>query len=225
MNDTKKLVIYGAGELARMFLAELLRSKLYEVAAFTVDEKYIDTDKVMGLPLLPFETVETRYAPDEYAMVALCGYKSMRARRAMYLRAKEKGYPLINYVSPDAVVDFGVEFKGDNNIVMANAVIGFDSVFGSNNIIRQNVYLGHEATVGDDNIISSACCIGGKSTIGSLNYLGLSVTCRDHAVIGNECLIGMGSVVTKPIDDYATAYGVPAKIVSYHKDTGVVIER
>ena len=33
------------------------------------------------------------------------------------------------------------------------------------------------------------------------------------ADIGQHCVIGAGSVVTKPIPDYAIAVGVPAKVI------------
>jgi acetyltransferase-like isoleucine patch superfamily enzyme len=43
----------------------------------------------------------------------------------------------------------------------------------------------------------------------------------DRAVVacdvGNHCVIGAGSVVTKPIPDYAVAVGVPAKVVRYRQ--------
>jgi acetyltransferase-like isoleucine patch superfamily enzyme len=50
-------------------------------------------------------------------------------------------------------------------------------------------------------------------TIGNDTWIG------DRAVvladIGSHCVVGAGSVVTKPLPDYAIAVGVPAKIVRY----------
>lgn len=94
---------------------------------------------------------------------------------------------------------------------------------GSDNIIRQNLYLGHNFMMGDHNILSVGCNIGGFCNIGSLCFFGLSVTIADRKNIGDECLLGMGSVVTKSIPAFATAYGCPAKVMSYHEETGVII--
>ncbi len=38
------------------------------------------------------------------------------------------------------------------------------------------------------------------------------------ANVGRHCVIGAGSVVTKPIPDYAIAVGVPAKVVRFRND-------
>jgi acetyltransferase-like isoleucine patch superfamily enzyme len=53
-------------------------------------------------------------------------------------------------------------------------------------------------------------------TIGRDTWIG------DRAVVlanvGKQCIVGAGSVVTKPLPDYAIAVGVPAKIVRYRTD-------
>jgi acetyltransferase-like isoleucine patch superfamily enzyme len=54
-----------------------------------------------------------------------------------------------------------------------------------------------------------------RVTIGQDSWIG------DRAVVladvGKHCVIGAGSVVTKPLQDYAIAVGVPAKVVRYRK--------
>lgn len=39
------------------------------------------------------------------------------------------------------------------------------------------------------------------------------------ADVGHHCVIGAGSVVTKPIPDYAIAVGVPAKVIRFRNDS------
>jgi virginiamycin A acetyltransferase len=54
-----------------------------------------------------------------------------------------------------------------------------------------------------------------RITIGEDSWIG------DRAVVlanvGKHCVIGAGSLVTKPIPDYAIALGVPAKVVRYRQ--------
>ena len=54
-----------------------------------------------------------------------------------------------------------------------------------------------------------------RITIGKDTWIG------DRAVVladvGQHCVIGAGSVVTKPIPDYAIAVGVPARVVRYRQ--------
>jgi acetyltransferase-like isoleucine patch superfamily enzyme len=56
-----------------------------------------------------------------------------------------------------------------------------------------------------------------RITIGRDTWIG------DRAVVlanvGNHCVIGAGSVVTKPVPDYAIAVGSPAKVVRFRDET------
>ncbi|NLB70241.1 MAG: hypothetical protein GX804_11290 [Lentisphaerae bacterium] len=53
----------------------------------------------------------------------------------------------------------------------------------------------------------------GPLSIGADCWLGARVTVLDGANIGNRCVLGAGTVVTKPIPELSLAVGVPAKVV------------
>lgn len=218
-----KVIIYGAGSYGKVFFHEADKYGAIEIEAFTVDNAYMKNEKECGLQVVPFEDVDKIYPPAEYDMLVVCGYSVMRNRRKMYEKAKKKGYKLVNYISPHAMLETEVKM-GENNIIMANAFIGFDGEMGNGNIIRQNIYLGHNFCMGDHSIISSGCTIGGGCTIGDLIFFGIGVTSRSYVKYGSESLIGIGSNVVKDIEPYATYCGNPAKLVGYHKDTGVIVK-
>jgi acetyltransferase-like isoleucine patch superfamily enzyme len=50
-------------------------------------------------------------------------------------------------------------------------------------------------------------------SIGNDVYIGLNVTILPGVKIGNRCIIGTGSIVTKDIPDNSVAAGVPAKVI------------
>jgi acetyltransferase-like isoleucine patch superfamily enzyme len=61
-----------------------------------------------------------------------------------------------------------------------------------------------------------------RITIGTDTWIG------DRAVVmadvGRHCVIGAGSIVTKPIPDYAIALGSPARVVRYrNSESGVEV--
>lgn len=221
--ESRKVVIYGAGPYGRIFLADVLMYNKIEIVAFTVDATYLKEALVDGFPVVAFENVCDIYPPDEYDMIVVCGYTRMHNRKEMYVKAKNKGYKLINYISPGARIE-GSFSMGENNVVLSGAEIGVDGVMGNNNFINQNVYLAHQFQLGNHIIVSAGCIIGGYSDIGDLSFLGFGVKTEGFTHIGKECLIGMGAVVVRDVNDYATAYGVPAREVSFHKETGVIID-
>ena len=53
----------------------------------------------------------------------------------------------------------------------------------------------------------------GELIVGENCWLGARVTIVDAASIGNHCVIGAGSVVTKPISSNSLAVGIPARVV------------
>ena len=224
MNNTvveKKLIIYGPGCLAEILLADDAKHHTLAPVCFTADREFMRSDVFHGLPVIPFEDIVGVCPPSEYDMLVVCDRQNLRRRMEMYHKAKDCGYRLINYISPEAHLEPGITI-GDNNLIFSGARLGHDGCLGSHNVIRQDTYIGHEFSIGDGNMISVHCTIGSMCHIGNCSYFGMSVTSRDHNSFGSECLVGMGSVVTKPVEEYATAYGVPAKTVSYHKETGVI---
>lgn len=54
--------------------------------------------------------------------------------------------------------------------------------------------------------------------IGDGTWIGEKVCILSNVSIGEKCIIGAGSVVTKSVPDYCVAVGNPAKVVKYWDD-------
>lgn len=106
---------------------------------------------------------------------------------------------------------------GDNNTISELVTIQRPStkdektIIGSNNIIMAHSHIGHNAIVGDNCEISTHSTIGGYATIGDNSKIKLNVTIRNRKKIGVNCIVGMGSVVVKDVDDNTVVVGNPAK--------------
>lgn len=219
----KPVVIYGAGAYADVFYYEAIRTKKIEIAGFTVDAPFLNgRDSFHGLPLVDFESCDKIFTPEKNDMLVLCGYVEMRNRRNMFNKAKEKGYSLPNYISPDAIVESGVQM-GENNIIFPGALIGHHGSMENGNIIRQNVYLGHEFKLGSHIIISSGATIAGTCKFGDMTFVGVGATIIELRNIGRESLIGAGAVVVKDVEEFSKCVGNPARVLSKHPETGVII--
>ena len=157
-------------------------------------------------------------------MIVCCGYSVMRNRRIMYDKAKEKGYTLANYISNRAILET-IPKMGDNNIILANSVIGYDGCMGDDNIIFQNVWIGHEFVIGNHSIIGFGSSIGGRAKIGDLSYISIGVTATGRIDFGNETMIGVGSNVIRDVESFTTVVGNPAKIIEHHFNSGVVVKQ
>ena len=119
----KKVIIFGTGQFAKIIHQYLANDSDIEVVAFTANESYIKDDNFCGLPVVPFEKVESSYPSNEYQMFVAVGYSDLNKKRAsIFEQAKSKGYRLISYVHPSVVVVGDFEF-GENCFVFENSVI------------------------------------------------------------------------------------------------------
>ena len=106
---------------------------------------------------------------------------------------------------------------GNNNWFGCNVSImvgksGFTQI-GDDNLIMNYVNIGHNVTIGNTNEIGVNSVIAGWVEIGNKNKIKLSVSVRNRKIIGSNCLIGMGAVVVKNVDNNTVVYGNPAKVI------------
>ena len=193
----KRLVIFGAGDLARIAQFYFSRDSEYEVAAFTVHERFVQGEEFGGLPLVAFETVEERYAPDEFEMFVAVGYRQLnRARADVYGAAKKKNYRLATYVSSKAVY-FGDVNCGDNCFILeANVIQPFVKI-GNNVVLWSGNHIGHDVVIEDHCFVSSHVVLSGHVRVGEHSFLGVNACAKDGVTIGANCLIGPGAVILK----------------------------
>jgi acetyltransferase-like isoleucine patch superfamily enzyme len=66
--------------------------------------------------------------------------------------------------------------------------------------------------------ISPGVNIAGKAKIGDLCYIGMGAVVLDGISIGNNSVVGAGSVVTKDVPDSVQVLGMPARIAKEFKE-------
>lgn len=212
---SKPLVIFGAGDIAQLAWFYFTHDSDLDVAAFTVDEVYRDSDEFQGLPLVAFENVEKQYPPDHFDMFVALSYAKRNAIRTEKCeRAAEKGYRLASYVSSKATVFPGTEFGENCFILEDNTVQPFVQV-GRNVTMWSGNHIGHHSRIDDNTFITSHVVVSGGVQVGKNCFIGVNTTIRDHVVIGDRCLIGAGSLIlhsTNPSTVYvAIETGVSTK--------------
>jgi acetyltransferase-like isoleucine patch superfamily enzyme len=116
---------------------------------------------------------------------------------------------------------------GDSVCVWSNSVIDYGCQIGRRVKIHTNVYIAQFSVLEEDvfvapgvsfaNDIHPGCPMSGPCmrgpTIKKGAQLGVNVTVLPYVVIGEQALIGSGSVVTHDIPARAVAYGNPARVV------------
>jgi sugar O-acyltransferase (sialic acid O-acetyltransferase NeuD family) len=192
-----KLVIFGAGDIARLAQYYFTSDSEHEVKAFTVDQKYWQADTFLDLPLVPFEEIATAYAPGEYKMFVALSYAGMnKLREEKYRQAKASGYQLVSYVSSRCsfLTDNPV---GDNCFILEDNTIQPFVKIGNNVTLWSGNHIGHDAVIEDHCFLASHIVVSGYVRIGNNCFIGVNATLRNSITIAPETLIGAGAVIMK----------------------------
>ena len=209
----KPLVIFGAGDAAEVACFYLTHDAKRKVAAFTVDEAFMQSDAFAGLPVTPFEQVAERYPADDFDMFVAVGYAKVNAFRAQKVEeVRAKGYTLASYVSSRATVWPGLEVRENCFILEDNTIQPFVRI-GSNVTLWSGNHIGHHTTIADNCFITSHVVVSGGVSIGEGTFVGVNATLRDRIRIGKQCVIGAGSLLVKDAADFSV-YSAPAAELS-----------
>lgn len=196
-----KIVIFGAGDIARLAALYFTRDSEHEVAAFTVDEQYREGDSFRDLPLVPFERLTDLYPPSEFKMFVALSYAKMnRVRTEKYLQAKAAGYELVSYVSSRCsfLTDYPV---GENCFILEDNTIQPFVRIGNNVTLWSGNHIGHDAVIEDNCFLASHIVVSGYVHIGPNCFIGVNATLRNSIKIARETLIGAGAVIMKDTEE------------------------
>ncbi|MBN1333292.1 MAG: hypothetical protein JW971_05980 [Synergistales bacterium] len=219
---SKNIILYGVGVMAHYVTKVIAKHGLFNIVAYCADGEFIDKVQFLGKPLVPFEDIQDSFPPEAFSMLLLIGYKRMRDREKMFLKAREKGYALPNCIAGN-VNSFDDLVLGENNIIFSGTYIGVGTVLGNNNIIRPNVYIGHDVSMGDHCYISPGCNIGGGCTIGDMSFIGIGSTITDGRRISRENLVGAGSLILQDTEPFSRYFGSPAVKKGTHPEEGIIL--
>ena len=66
----KDIIIFGANDFGRILKYYLEEDNdPRKICAFTMNKEYIKDDTFCGLPIIPFEEINSTYSPDEYEIL------------------------------------------------------------------------------------------------------------------------------------------------------------
>ena len=97
-------------------------------------------------------------------------------------------------------------------IINSGAIITANVCLEKGCCIYNNVTLHHDVHIKSFSFISGNSILCGNVKVGKRTYIGCMVAVRNGLSIGENSIIGMGSIVVSDIKDSGIAYGNPAKV-------------
>ena len=191
----EKVVIFGNSEAARLSQFSLTHDSPYEVVAFTVYQSYIKQETFCGLPVVPFEEIESLYPPQDFKMmVSIFASRINKTRAEKYQQVKAKGYRLISYISSKAITwpDLVV---GENCFISEGSICRPFLQIGNNVLIFPGASIGHDSVIKDHCFIAAHATLLGAVTLEPYSCIGANATILEGVTVARECVIGAGAVI------------------------------
>jgi sugar O-acyltransferase (sialic acid O-acetyltransferase NeuD family) len=210
-----KLIILGDSLFAEIAYEYFTVDSDYKVLAFAVERQYLKKDNLFGLPVVPFEDIESLYPPEEHHFYAALVYTQLnRLRTRLYQAAKTKGYQAASYISSRAFIWRNVEIGEHCFIFEDNTVQPFVKI-GDNVVLWSGNHIGHHSIIRDNCFISSHVVVSGVCDIGESGFYGVNAAIGNNVTIGADCLIGAGATVIKDVPENTLIKGKQSEAANF----------
>lgn len=192
-----QVVIFGCGRGADTAYRYLAKDSPHHICGFTVEAEFLRQTTFHGLPVVDYETVTSRFPPDEYHMFVPLGFQQMNGlRAAKYLSAKTKGYRFVSYVNsrhysldPVAV--------GENCFILDSQIFNLDVSIGDNVTIWSGNHFGDRTVIGNHVWIASHVTLSGDVKIGDFCFLGINASVSNNVTLGPRTFVGANVLISQ----------------------------
>ncbi len=196
----KKLVIFGAGDIAQLAHFYFTEEGKYQVEGFVVDDEYKQSDQFCELPLVRFSQLESQFPASDYDAFVAVSYNNMNELRAQkYMQLKEMGYSIASYISPYCT-NFAKSI-GENCFILEDNTLQPFVTIGNNCTLWSGNHIGHHSTIGDHNFLTSHVVVSGGVNIGNKCFIGVNATLRDHIKVADKTLVAAGALLLNDTEE------------------------
>lgn len=215
MTKPKQLVILGDSAFAEVAYECFTCDSDYEVVGFSVERHYMKQASLCGLPVVPFEEIETHFSPGSVEFYAAVVYTQLnRLRTRLYEAAKGKGFQPASYISSNAFVWRNADI-GEHCFVFEDNTIQPFVRLESNVVLWSGNHIGHHSVIRENCFISSHVVVSGFCDVGRNTFMGVNSTLGNNVTIGEDNWIGPGVTLSRdtgPNELFKVKEPEPAKV-------------
>jgi sugar O-acyltransferase (sialic acid O-acetyltransferase NeuD family) len=176
-----------------------------------LDDKSDILDGFIGYaPIL--SSVENYQIQTDDVFVCALGASQAKAKYVNIIR--KKGGNFMKLIHPTAIV-YGTAEIGEGVVISPFCMISANVKIEEFTTIQPYCNFGHDAHIGSFCSIESYSFLGGFTRIDDFVTLHTRSTILPHVSVGNNAIVGAGSVVIKNVKPGITVFGVPAKKVEF----------
>jgi len=202
----KRLAIYGCGGHGLCVADAAYSSGWQEIIFFDEDWSSQRHIKNNNPPIGNFkDLIRCRNNYDE-AFVAI-GDNKQRTEKTKQI--KDIGVKIAIIKHPRAIISES-SYIEMGALICAGVILQSNVKIGMSAIINTGAIVDHDTCVDEGAHICPGVNIAGKVSIGKKTFIGIGATVINNIVIGDNVIIGAGSVVIRDVGDNSKLSGIPA---------------
>jgi sugar O-acyltransferase (sialic acid O-acetyltransferase NeuD family) len=215
--NIENIVLFGGGLHANVCIDIIEKESRHKIIGIIDSIAEIGTD-MFGYTVIgrQEEIIRLKEKYDIKGGLITIGDNYARCYVRDFILSEIPDFKFINAIHPTVTIGRNVKI-GVGNVIMAGAIINPDTEIEDFCIINTGAQLEHNCFMGSFSHLSAGSITGGKVRIGRFSAITLNVTILDRLNIGENTVVGSGSVVLKDLPDNVLAYGNPAKIIRTRK--------
>ena len=205
------VIIAGAGGHGKVVLDALLAGRKYRPVGFIDANPSLTDSYVGGLPILGSANSlpMLRRQKIRHAIVAIGDNRT----RLQYMGILEgHGFSLVSAVHPAAFVA-PTATVGKNVVVAPQASVIAETRIGDGVIVNTAAVVDHECELAEGVHVCPGALLAGRVRVGRAAFIGMGAQVIQCRAIGQSATIGAGAVVIEDVPEFATAVGVPARVI------------
>ena len=213
----KNLVLIGGGNQAHYTIDIIEKENKYKIIGIIDSVHNIGTDrfgyKIIGRQENLIELIK------EYNIdVGIISIGDNWSRYYVYNKIVEQvpNFEFANAIHPSVIIGNNVKL-GIGVVAMAGVIFNPKSTIGDFTFFATRSQIEHDCVIENFASISAGSVTGGYVKLGKFSAITLGVTVIDRIEIGENTVVGSGSLVVKSLPDNVLAYGNPVKIIRERK--------
>ncbi|MFF9553128.1 MULTISPECIES: NeuD/PglB/VioB family sugar acetyltransferase [Methylobacterium] len=208
---TVRLVLYGAGALAREIVDALQRLNAHgtaiELQASIVDPGIDAPETFRGRPVV--RDVRSLAGDASLRFVVALGEPGPRARAVAHLRA-EIGAQFTSIIDPGVLIGASSRI-GAGAVILGHSSITTDARLGEHVLVNPGCTVAHDDVLEDFATLSPGVHLAGHVRVEEGAFLGTGACVIPRMRIGAHAVVGAGAVVIRNVAPGQTVFGNPAR--------------
>ena len=206
------LIVIGAGDHVKVVIATIEAEARYKIIGLLDNDESKHGTTWYGHQVLGGDDQLARLREQGVSKAVVAVGDNLGSAKLAQLAVKT-GFELFKVIHPTAVILNGTVI-GEGAVILANAYIGADSNIGSNVLLSVGSLVAHDCVIGSWCQLCPGARLGGHAMVGDYSLIGMGAAVLPGVTVGRQAVVGANAAVIGEIQDFATAVGVPARVIS-----------